>query len=146
MFAARLKIAAALALAVAPICAASASSYVSIETASDISEAVNRKMVFVPEAPGLDDWQEGKPSGDCEDFVLTKRAALIAAGMPADRIRVLILRNKSEGHAVLAVRFARMFFVFDRYSVFFPSVSASGFHGPGHENEVRSCGECLMAG
>lgn len=89
--------------------------FVTVEQAADISRTVNASMVFVPEPAGRDDWQVGQPSGDCEDFVLTKRAALIAAGMPADRIRVLVLLNSKGGHAVLAARFNSMVYVFDRY-------------------------------
>lgn len=110
------KLIVAAALACIPVTSASASHYVSLETATAISDAINLKMVFVPEAAGRDDWQEGQATGDCEDFALTKRSALIAAGMPADKLRVLVLRNRSGGHAVLAVRFNRMQYVFERYS------------------------------
>ena len=44
-------------------------------------------------------------SGDCEDFAIAKYLALRAAGMPADAMRIVIVRDhaRQRMHAVLAV-------------------------------------------
>jgi predicted transglutaminase-like cysteine proteinase len=44
--------------------------------------------------------------GDCEDYAILKYAALLAVGMPADDLRLLVVReNRSKrAHAVLAAR------------------------------------------
>lgn len=45
---------------------------------------------------------EGK--GDCEDYVLAKRRALIASGWPAQALLITVVRDlKGDGHAVLTV-------------------------------------------
>jgi transglutaminase-like putative cysteine protease len=46
-----------------------------------------------------------KGKGDCEDFAILKMAALKAAGVPADSMALVILRDASRNffHAVLAV-------------------------------------------
>jgi predicted transglutaminase-like cysteine proteinase len=42
--------------------------------------------------------------GDCEDYALTKRAKLIAAGVPARALRMAVVKTwRGEGHAVLTV-------------------------------------------
>jgi len=45
-----------------------------------------------------------KKSGDCEDYAITKYYALRALGVPADKLRILVVMNtiRNEGHAVLA--------------------------------------------
>lgn len=41
--------------------------------------------------------------GDCEDYALTKRALLIAAGIPARALRIAVVKWNGQGHAVLTV-------------------------------------------
>lgn len=44
-------------------------------------------------------------AGDCEDYVLLKRAKLLAAGWPADALLITVVRDlEGLGHAVLTVR------------------------------------------
>jgi predicted transglutaminase-like cysteine proteinase len=45
-----------------------------------------------------------RASGDCEDFVILKMTALIRAGVPAESLSLVVLRDNSRGvfHAVLA--------------------------------------------
>jgi predicted transglutaminase-like cysteine proteinase len=54
-------------------------------------------------------------SGDCEDFAIAKYMALRAAGMPADNMRVVIVRNtaRQRMHAVLAVYIGRRAWILD---------------------------------
>jgi predicted transglutaminase-like cysteine proteinase len=44
-------------------------------------------------------------SGDCEDYAIVKYAALLAAGLPKDAVKIVVLRNRlpNEDHAVVAV-------------------------------------------
>jgi predicted transglutaminase-like cysteine proteinase len=45
-------------------------------------------------------------SGDCEDYAIVKYAALLAAGLSKDAVKIVVLRYRlpNEDHAVLAVR------------------------------------------
>jgi predicted transglutaminase-like cysteine proteinase len=47
----------------------------------------------------------GRGAGDCEDYAIAKFAALRLAGMAADDLRILIMRdNRGDDHAVTAAR------------------------------------------
>ena len=59
-------------------------------------------------------WNVGTTSGDCEDFALTKRRALIRAGIPASSLLMAVARTRyGEGHAVLVARTTAGDFVLD---------------------------------
>jgi predicted transglutaminase-like cysteine proteinase len=50
-------------------------------------------------------WAYPQGAGDCEDFVLEKRRALLQEGWPASALLIAVVRKKDgEGHAVLLVR------------------------------------------
>ena len=52
--------------------------------------------------------------GDCDDYALTKRKALIEAGMPERALRVAVVRTRDNiGHAVLTVATDKGDFVLD---------------------------------
>ena len=58
--------------------------------------------------------REGLSYGDCEDFALEKRAALLAAGAPADRLRMATAWSPGTGlHAVLILRLEAGDYVLD---------------------------------
>jgi len=68
-----------------------------------INARVNSTIRPSPER--VDTWVLGAAHGDCEDYVLAKRAALIAAGLPASALRIAAVTTGSGiGHAVLVVR------------------------------------------
>lgn len=69
-----------------------------------VNRRVNAAIRPKAEAPGRDVWRIGGNSGDCEDYALTKRAALLKAGVASSRLRLAVgtLAN-GEGHAVLVV-------------------------------------------
>lgn len=51
-----------------------------------------------------DEWTLSPASGDCDDYAVTKRHALVAAGWPARSLRLAVARTGAgEGHAVLIV-------------------------------------------
>lgn len=78
----------------------------------DLLADLNRINRGVNRAPykgeRVDRWQiiyQGMEGGDCEDYALTKRALLIAAGYPAHALRLAVVDggNKYRRHAVLVV-------------------------------------------
>ena len=59
-------------------------------------------------------WTYPDQYGDCEDYVLAKRRALIEAGWPASTLLITVVRQRNgEGHAVLMVRTDRGDLVLD---------------------------------
>ncbi|MEO8683576.1 MAG: transglutaminase-like cysteine peptidase [Devosia sp.] len=82
----------------------------SVETSNDLLDLlrqVNRHVnaAITPRADGaVDRWQSGASSGDCEDYVMTKRQMLIGRGIPGGALRVAYTKTRSgEGHAILVV-------------------------------------------
>jgi predicted transglutaminase-like cysteine proteinase len=53
--------------------------------------------------------------GDCEDYAIAKYVALIAAGVPAEDVKLVIIRNTAanEDHAVVDVRNGRDWIILD---------------------------------
>ena len=53
---------------------------------------------------GADVWNADADGGDCEDYALAKRRALVSAGLPASALRFVLVRTPSgESHVVLVV-------------------------------------------
>jgi predicted transglutaminase-like cysteine proteinase len=54
-------------------------------------------------------------SGDCEDYAIVKYAALLAAGLSKDAVKIVVLKNRlpNEDHAVVAVRVDHQWLVLD---------------------------------
>lgn len=74
-----------------------------MDTLKTINSRVNRSIA--PRGDRRDEWAVNASSGDCEDYALTKRAALIGAGLPAGALRIAAATTRSGvGHAVLVVR------------------------------------------
>ncbi len=70
-----------------------------------VNRQVNGSIRFVAERAGQDNWQIGASRGDCEDFALTKRQALIKSGVPASSLRIMVTQNRrGMPHAVLVVK------------------------------------------
>jgi predicted transglutaminase-like cysteine proteinase len=52
-----------------------------------------------------DHWTEGQTEGDCEDYAIAKKQALIAAGWSADQLLYAVVEGpQTPFHAVLLVR------------------------------------------
>ncbi|NEX95365.1 transglutaminase-like cysteine peptidase [Caulobacter sp. 17J65-9] len=75
-----------------------------------VNREINHKIrkASDKDAFGVEDWwaaplsQGLKPRGDCEDYVLEKRRALIARGVPAASLSIALVRTSwGEPHAVL---------------------------------------------
>ena len=59
-------------------------------------------------------WEYPKDAGDCEDFVLAKRKALIEKGFSASDLLITVVRKPDgEGHAVLTLRTSEGDFILD---------------------------------
>lgn len=81
--------------------------------AAIVNEQINRAIAYRSDRAiwGRDEaWllplsEEGIAYGDCEDYALEKRAALISAGVPAERLAMATAWSRSTGeHAVLVLR------------------------------------------
>jgi predicted transglutaminase-like cysteine proteinase len=83
---------------------------------ASVNQSVNSSMR--PRRDGSSDrWAVGGKAGDCEDFAMTKRARLIAAGWPSSALSITVVRTRSgEGHAVLAVHTSHGTLVLDNLS------------------------------
>lgn len=88
------------------------------------NEAVNRAIVQRTDAQayGVEEiWstplQAGVKVGDCEDYVLEKRRALLAAGLPKAALSIAVVTTtKGQSHAVLLVDTAAGEYVLDNLS------------------------------
>lgn len=71
-------------------------------------ERVNAKVNadIRPVADGKADiWSVNVKAGDCEDYVMTKRDALIHAGLPPSALRIASVKTREgEQHAILVVK------------------------------------------
>jgi len=92
-------------------------------TRLDRVNAVFNRVRYVPDA---DQWGRGdywatpaefvRGAGDCEDYAIAKYLALREAGVPAEALRLVIVRDRDAGgivHAVLAVAAAGEVWILD---------------------------------
>lgn len=75
-----------------------------LESIRRVNSQVNRS-IRPRNDPGPDVWTLGATAGDCEDYVLSKRNALMNAGLPSSALRLAHVRTR-EGidHAILIVK------------------------------------------
>jgi predicted transglutaminase-like cysteine proteinase len=88
-----------------------------LQRLSTLNEFFNRRIVFAPDTEvwgQLDYWASpletlGKGRGDCEDYVIAKYFSLLAAGVPAAKLRLVYVRaiiggpgGAMQAHMVLA--------------------------------------------
>ncbi len=67
-----------------------------------VNRAVNRSIL--PRRDRTDIWSIAPASGDCDDYVMTKRHQLIRAGMPPSALRAAVVRTRGgQAHAILVV-------------------------------------------
>jgi predicted transglutaminase-like cysteine proteinase len=79
-----------------------------------VNSQVNVSMRRHSDNPTQDVWKADVSAGDCEDFVLTKRARLLAMGWPSSALSIAIVQTpKGEGHAVLVAHTDAGEFVLD---------------------------------
>jgi predicted transglutaminase-like cysteine proteinase len=77
---------------------------------------------------GADVWNTSASSGDCEDYVLAKRRALIKAGLPASALRIAYVTTRGGvGHAILVVKTSMGDFVLDNLNRAIRPLAQSGY-------------------
>lgn len=98
-----------------------------------VNAQVNRRITPVPNEV-IDVWSVNVTRGDCEEYVLAKRKALIASGVPASALSIVYALRNGGGHAILAVHTDKGSFALDNktgrvkslYSTGYKLVSMSG--------------------
>lgn len=74
-----------------------------MQTLTRINAQVNAQIRPMADRNG-DVWSVNVSAGDCEDYVMTKRHALISAGLSASALRIAWVETRQgEKHAVLVV-------------------------------------------
>lgn len=85
-----------------------------LSTIKQVNLAVNRSIRPRNDPNGKDVWTLNPASGDCEDYVVSKRARLIQKGLSPSALRIAYAKTRSgAGHAVLIVRTSKGDFVLD---------------------------------
>lgn len=96
-------------------------------TLKRVNSSVNRS-IKPRNDDGVDVWSASASAGDCEDYVLAKRAALIRAGVPASSLRIAYVKTKSGvGHAVLVVKTNGKDLVLDNLTATIRPLSQTGY-------------------
>lgn len=97
-------------------------------------EAVNRRVNDAiaprrkPTDPLSTSWSLEPSSGDCNDYAVTKRSRLIAAGWPSEKLRLaVVVTPAGQGHLVLVVRMPQGDMVLDNLSERVRPWQASGY-------------------
>jgi predicted transglutaminase-like cysteine proteinase len=92
-----------------------------------VNASVNRAIT--PRNDGaVDDWSASASSGDCEDYVLAKRRALIKAGFSPSALRIAYVKtNSGEGHAILVVKTSKGDVVLDNLNGTVRPLSQAGY-------------------
>lgn len=77
---------------------------------------------------GADIWSASASAGDCEDYVMAKRAALIRAGVPSSSLRIAYVKTRrGEGHAILVVKTNGKDLVLDNLTATIRPLSQTGY-------------------
>lgn len=95
-----------------------------------ILKSVNSRVnsSISPRSDRGDIWNMNVSSGDCEDYVLTKRARLISSGFPPSALRIAVVTiSTGEQHAVLIVKTNQGDLVLDNLSGSIKSFSDTGY-------------------
>ena len=82
-----------------------------------VNREVNRRIRPRAKFASIGQWAINPSSGDCNDYAVTKRHLLIALGLPANALRLAVVRTSwGEGHLVLVARTQDGDFVLDNLS------------------------------
>lgn len=91
-----------------------------------VNSHVNRTIR--PERDTADIWELNPTRGDCEDYVLSKRSALIQQGVSSGALRIAYTHTRQgEAHAVLVVRTNDGDYVLDNLSGAVKTLRSSGY-------------------
>jgi len=96
-------------------------------TLREVNTYFNRAIRPRNDAAGTDVWTVDARVGDCEDYALAKRDALIRAGFSRSALRLAYVKTRwGEGHAVLVVKTTRGDLVLDNLTGLIKPLSQSG--------------------
>lgn len=96
-------------------------------TLKRVNSSINRSIKPKHDATGADVWTVNATSGDCEDYALAKRAALIKAGFSPSALRLAYVKTRlGADHAVLIVKSNKGDLVLDNLSKSIKPLSQSG--------------------
>jgi predicted transglutaminase-like cysteine proteinase len=87
-----------------------------MELLERVNAEVNSSIAPVRESAERDVWTPGASRGDCEEYVLAKRRALIRNGIPASALSYVYALRNGGGHAILAVHTSGGSFALDNMS------------------------------
>lgn len=94
---------------------------------SQVNVQVNRAIR--PRVDSVDSWDLNPTYGDCEDYVLSKRSALVRNGLPASSLRIAYTTTRrGEPHAVLVVRTSEGDLVLDNLNDRVKTLQQSGYN------------------
>jgi predicted transglutaminase-like cysteine proteinase len=97
-------------------------------TLKRVNAHVNRTIKPKYDSNGADVWNASASSGDCEDYVLAKRRALIKAGIPAGSLRIAYVKTRrGEGHAILVIKTGGKDLVLDNLTATIKPLSQTGY-------------------
>ena len=97
-------------------------------TLKRVNSHVNRTIKPRNDAASTDVWSASASSGDCEEYVLAKRKALIKAGIPASSLRIAyVTTRKGVGHAILVVKTTGKDLMLDNLTATIKPSSQSGY-------------------
>lgn len=95
---------------------------------ASVNARVNSRMIARADRGG-DKWSVGGRYGDCEDYAMTKRAMLIAAGWPSSALSLTVVKTSwGEGHAILSVHTSAGTMVLDNLSHSVKSLRQVPYH------------------
>ncbi|MEQ1768734.1 MAG: transglutaminase-like cysteine peptidase [Devosia sp.] len=99
-----------------------------LATLKRVNSKVNKSIKPQHDRAGADVWSASTTSvGDCEDYALAKRRALINAGLPASSLRLAYVKTRSGlDHAVLLVKTSKGTLVLDNNTSAIRPLSQSG--------------------
>ena len=96
-------------------------------TLKKVNARVNASIKPRHDAVGTDVWTVDASAGDCEEYALAKRNALIKAGLPASALRLAYVKTSGgESHAVLIVKTSQGDLVLDNLTSSILSLGQSG--------------------
>lgn len=75
----------------------------------------------------IDVWSINASRGDCEEYVLAKRRALIRQGVPASALSIVYALRNGGGHAILAVHTDQGDFVLDNMTQKIKRLGRTGY-------------------
>ena len=106
----------------------------SVKATADIMDQLTRvnskvnKSIRPRNDRSADVWSVNVSVGDCEDYALTKRRALIKAGLPASSLRIAYVKTRrGEDHAILVVKTSRGDYALDNLHASVRPLSQTGY-------------------